>query len=278
MKPSAPLATKHPAFTGASPASALRVSHAEREPVVERLQQAYAEGRLDKAELDLRLHLAMTAKTRADLDAVLADLSTATHAVPSDPALRAPNRRRPDRRAAVLAALAHVLGIVTLFVGPLIMICTRARRSPYVRRHIAAALNFQLTLLLVTIVTFGVGGIAVRASRGSVAGVAALLALAGTHVPLSVHPPARTLIALSRGGRLCRQADAADRDGRHRVVGVQSGQAVDALARCAGTRGTTPRRVAAAVLVVEQAAFARLLHERHRVAARVARCARRRPR
>jgi uncharacterized Tic20 family protein len=68
---------------------------------------------------------------------------------------------------------------VTLFVGPLVMMCTRARRSPYVRLHIASALNFQLTLLLVTAVTLGVGAIA-YAVAWVVALVAAFLALAGT--------------------------------------------------------------------------------------------------
>jgi uncharacterized Tic20 family protein len=152
---------------------ALRVSHAEREPIVERLQQAYAEGRLDKPELDLRLHLAMTAKTRADLDAVLSDL---------DPVPRAAAPQviaDPTAEQRLLAALAHTLGIVTLFVGPLVMMCTRARRSPYVRQHIASALNFQLTLLILTIVTLGVGAIA-YAVAWAVAGVAALLALTGT--------------------------------------------------------------------------------------------------
>jgi uncharacterized Tic20 family protein len=150
------------------PPSGLRVSHSEREPVVERIQQAYAEGRLDEAELDLRLHLAMTAKTRADLRGLLADLTPVE-----------PERPDPTAEQRLLAALAHVLGIVTLFIGPTIMMCTRARRSPYVRQHLVAALNFQLTLLIVTIVTFGLGSIAYAVSW-IVAGVAALLALAGT--------------------------------------------------------------------------------------------------
>jgi uncharacterized Tic20 family protein len=165
-----------PAVTGT--AGRLRVSHAEREPVVERLQQAYAEGRLDMAELDVRLHLAMTAKTRADLDAVLADLAPWPPLAAATPA---PVLPEPDPTAEqrLLAALAHVLGIFTLFAGPLIMMCTKAKRSPYVRRHIAAALNFQITLLLITIVTLGIGGL-VYAVAWIVAGVAALLAMAGT--------------------------------------------------------------------------------------------------
>ncbi|WP_285580325.1 DUF1707 and DUF4870 domain-containing protein [Actinoallomurus iriomotensis] len=152
----------------------LRVSHDEREPVVERLQQAYAEGRLDKAELDLRLHLAMTAKTRDDLASVLSDLAPPPAPVPAPVALPDPTAEQR-----LLAALAHVLGIVTLFVGPMVMMCTRARRSPYVRHHIAASLNFQLTLLAVTVVTLGIGAVA-YAVAWAVALVAAFLALAGT--------------------------------------------------------------------------------------------------
>jgi uncharacterized protein len=159
-----------PVFSGG-----LRVSQAEREPVVERLQQAYAEGRLDESELDLRLHLAMTAKTRADLAAVLSDLTPA----PGAETRRRPELPDPTAEQRLLAALAHLLGIVTLFVGPLVMMCTRARRAPYVRHHIAAALNFQLTLLLVTIVTLGIGSIA-YAVAWAFALVAAFLAVAGS--------------------------------------------------------------------------------------------------
>jgi uncharacterized Tic20 family protein len=170
----------HPVATGV-----LRVSHAEREPAVDRLQQAYAEGRLDKPEFDVRLHLAMTAKTRDDLDAVLADLEpmrdTARQPTrgPEGQLTHRPPEEDPTAGQRVLAALAHVLGIVTLFVGPLVMLCTRAKRSSYVRAHIVAALNFQLTLLIVSVVTFGVGAIA-YGFAWIVAGVAGLLALSGS--------------------------------------------------------------------------------------------------
>jgi hypothetical protein len=52
----------------------MRVSHDEREAVVERLSTAAAEGRLDLAELDVRLDLALNAKTYADLVPLTADL------------------------------------------------------------------------------------------------------------------------------------------------------------------------------------------------------------
>ena len=40
----------------------------------QRVQQAFAEGRLDDAEFDERMRAALTARTHADLDALLADL------------------------------------------------------------------------------------------------------------------------------------------------------------------------------------------------------------
>ncbi|MEV5496395.1 DUF1707 domain-containing protein [Nonomuraea fuscirosea] len=51
-----------------------RVSHDEREAVVERLNTAAVEGRIDLDELDARLDLALNAKTYADLSRLTADL------------------------------------------------------------------------------------------------------------------------------------------------------------------------------------------------------------
>ncbi len=78
---------------GASPASGgtysdqhLRVSDAEREAVCGRLAEHFAAGRLDQAEFDDRVGRAMSAKTRADLRGLFADLSeTGAPAVPELP-------------------------------------------------------------------------------------------------------------------------------------------------------------------------------------------------
>ncbi|MFJ4676553.1 MULTISPECIES: DUF1707 domain-containing protein [unclassified Kitasatospora] len=51
-----------------------RVAAADREAAVDRLQLAYAEERITQEELDQRIHAALTATVRADLDAVLHDL------------------------------------------------------------------------------------------------------------------------------------------------------------------------------------------------------------
>ena len=64
----------------------LRVSDAEREAVADRLAEHFAAGRLDQAEFDVRVGRAMSAKTRADLSGLFADLSeTGAPAVPELP-------------------------------------------------------------------------------------------------------------------------------------------------------------------------------------------------
>jgi GntR family transcriptional regulator len=64
----------------------LRVSDAEREAATGRLAEHYAAGRLDRAEFGDRVGRAMSAKTRADLSGLLADLSeTGAPAVPELP-------------------------------------------------------------------------------------------------------------------------------------------------------------------------------------------------
>ncbi len=57
------------------PGASLRVGHAERDAVAAILQEAAADGRLEMDELDERLDAALRAKTFADLDPLVADLS-----------------------------------------------------------------------------------------------------------------------------------------------------------------------------------------------------------
>jgi hypothetical protein len=51
-----------------------RASDAERDVAAERLQVAFAGGRIDADEFDQRMRSALTARTRVDLTALLADL------------------------------------------------------------------------------------------------------------------------------------------------------------------------------------------------------------
>ena len=55
----------------------IRVSHAERTDVADRLSKHYGDGRLDEEEFNERLDRAMKAKTRADLDGLFDDLPDA---------------------------------------------------------------------------------------------------------------------------------------------------------------------------------------------------------
>lgn len=122
--------------------AALRVGEDERDTVVERIKNAFAEGRLDQEEFDLRTHLALTARTRADLAPLLADLQPA----PPAPAWR--DAAPPTAADRAWGMLAHWLALPTSFIGPLIVFVTVGRDSPFVRHQSGESLNFQLTFLL----------------------------------------------------------------------------------------------------------------------------------
>jgi Domain of unknown function (DUF1707) len=55
-------------------APAIRASDRERDEALQRLQNAFAEGRLDDSEFDQRMRTALAARTRADLEPLSADL------------------------------------------------------------------------------------------------------------------------------------------------------------------------------------------------------------
>jgi hypothetical protein len=67
----------------------IRASHQDRDAVAQRLQQAFAEHRLDDDEFDQRIRAALTAQTSADLDQLTADLPA------SAPGLAAPDPAGP---------------------------------------------------------------------------------------------------------------------------------------------------------------------------------------
>ena len=92
----------------------LRAGDAHREQVIETLKTAFVHGLLTKDELDTRAGQALSARTRADLAALTADISAGPPAVPSArPPARA-RRRRPLARAATSsgACLAFAFGVV----------------------------------------------------------------------------------------------------------------------------------------------------------------------
>jgi hypothetical protein len=69
---------------------ATRASDRDRDAVVQRVQDAFAEGRLDDAEFDERMRAALNARTYGELDVLLTDLPAAAPAVVAPAALSKP--------------------------------------------------------------------------------------------------------------------------------------------------------------------------------------------
>ena len=90
-----------PALGVSEGVGAVRASNAERDVVVGKLQDAFAEGRLDDDEFDQRMRRALTAKTHAELDVLLTDLPAAADTGTPRPADRAGQSRpvQPGRLA-----------------------------------------------------------------------------------------------------------------------------------------------------------------------------------
>jgi uncharacterized Tic20 family protein len=167
------------------------VTDQDRDQVVEHVTSAYAEGRLDKAEFDERLDRAMTARTHGDLAPIMRDLYGMRAAPPAPPrAFPQPACARPRYGMPVTggerlgAAAAHALPLFGLsFFGPLIMLLTGGRTSPFIRAHAIEALNFHLTLaaavLLLPITVVGVLLIPVLLIGAVVLGVVGTAGTAG---------------------------------------------------------------------------------------------------
>jgi uncharacterized Tic20 family protein len=143
--------SKEPAMS--QPHVPIRPSTVERENVIALLGMALAEGRIDGYEFSERAAAAFQARSDADLGRLLLDLPAPPIAVPE------PIPQKPRRGWAVCA---HLLGLATLFLGPLAI--SRSRHGRFAREHALEAANFQLTYLLsciavpvAAIFTLGVG-------------------------------------------------------------------------------------------------------------------------
>jgi hypothetical protein len=152
---------KNPAAAGGD-GDQFRVGHADREQVIETLKNAFVQGRLTKDELDARATRALHARTRAELDALIADVPASWPAAPvTKPA--AARRRRPaparPRRSLVRATagasacMASAFGLI-LFAAS--YLDPHGLGNPY---HpwstLCVALAFALALAAVLIATAG---------------------------------------------------------------------------------------------------------------------------
>ncbi len=57
----------------------------------------------------------------------------------------------PSKEERTLAMVAHLLGIVTLFVGPLIIWLIKREESPFINDQGKEALNFELTMTIAVV-------------------------------------------------------------------------------------------------------------------------------
>jgi len=121
--------------------------------MVQRVQEAFAEGRLDDAEFDERARAALTARTHADLDALLADLPAAPAAPGAAPAVRG---RGPGRLAIALKSSVRRAGrwrvperyTTVVYKGGGWLDLRAAELSGPVTTFLAVAYKSQLTILV----------------------------------------------------------------------------------------------------------------------------------
>ncbi len=128
-----------------------RASDKERDAVVQRVQDAFAEGRLDDTEFDERTRAALTARTHAELDALLADLPAA--APGSAPAVPG---RGPGRFAIALKSSVQRAGrwrvperyTTVVYKGGGLLDLRAAELSGPVTTFVAVAYKSRVTILV----------------------------------------------------------------------------------------------------------------------------------
>jgi hypothetical protein len=128
---------------------ALRASDAGRDAAVQRLQGAFAEGRLDDAEFDQRMRAALGARTHGDLDALLTDL-------PGAAGRPAPVAGRPGRFAIALKSSVRRAGrwrvperyTAVVYKGGGLLDLRAAELSTPVTTIVAVAYKSRITLLV----------------------------------------------------------------------------------------------------------------------------------
>ncbi len=128
-----------------------RASDKERDAVVQRVQDAFAEGRLDDTEFDERTRAALTARTHAELDALLADLPAA--APGSAPAVPG---RGPGRFAIALKSSVRRAGrwrvperyTTVVYKGGGLLDLRAAELSGPVTTFVAVAYKSRVTILV----------------------------------------------------------------------------------------------------------------------------------
>jgi Domain of unknown function (DUF1707) len=145
----------------------IRASDAERDAAVERLQVAFAEGRLADAEFDQRMRAALTARTRAELDTLLADLpghapQAGGQLVPAPgvrPGRLAVSFKSPIRRAGRWQVPAHYTTVT--YKGSALLDLRAAELTAPVTTIVAVAYKSRVAILVPPGVRVEAGGLGV---------------------------------------------------------------------------------------------------------------------
>lgn len=154
----------------------IRASDAERDAAVERLQVAFAEGRLADAEFDQRMRSALTARTRAELDALLADLPgnaprAGTQLVPAAgarPGRLAVSFKSSLRRAGRWQVPAHYTTVT--YKGSALLDLRAAELTAPVTTIVAVAYKSRVHILVPPGVRVEAGGFGASTGAGDEAG------------------------------------------------------------------------------------------------------------
>ena len=131
---------------------ATRASDQERDAVVVRLRDAFADGRLDDVEFDERMRTALGARTRGDLDKLLADLPAEGPATSSAPVPVG----RPGRFAVALKSSVRRAGrwrvpekyTTVIYKGGGLLDLRAAELSGPVTTIVAVAYKSRITILV----------------------------------------------------------------------------------------------------------------------------------
>lgn len=131
-------------FGTPDPSLNLLVTDNQRDRVTEFLQQAYADGRIDRLDFDNRVDQALSARTREDLNRAYDGIA---HLPLASTAIRpAAYRQLPVAGSTAAAGLAHWLAVPAPILGPLAIYLFAARGTP-TRREAAKSLNFNVVMM-----------------------------------------------------------------------------------------------------------------------------------
>lgn len=128
-------------FGSPDPSLNLRVSDVQRDRVVDFLQRAFADGRIDRMEFDRRLDAALSATVRADLDAAYKGVPGPTLAAD---AVATPASRQPTQAGNASSGLTHWLSIPFPIVAGGVSYLSSPTNSSR-RVEAAKSVNFNLT-------------------------------------------------------------------------------------------------------------------------------------